>query len=148
MQTLVLIVSPLISVGSLAVTIYLFRQTQRANIMPVLVFSRTSAKRWQLANVGNGPALSIVVGDRAPNDNWGTPVRYFPISAGAVVDVDSLQHGDELVAVYTDIRGNFYSTVCTMSDNRFYPSNKFPKLKATVDEVTLRAMREEYRRKF
>jgi hypothetical protein len=148
MQTVILIASPIVSVVSLALTYYLFRQTQRANIMPVLVFARTSTNRWQLANVGHGPALSIVVGDKAADGKWGYKVRCYPIAAGAQVPLDWLQYGDELVATYTDTRGNTYSSVCSMSENRLYQSNKFPDLVPTLDEFSLRAMREEYRGKF
>lgn len=116
--------------------------------MPVLVFARLSVKRWQLVNVGQGPALSIVVGDKAQDGKWANRVRYFPIAAGAAVELDSLQSGDQLVAVYSDIRGHSYSSVCSASENRFSQSNVFPDLVPTIDEVTLRTMREDYRRKF
>jgi hypothetical protein len=148
MQHTIPITSALVSLVSLALTYYLFRKTQRANIMPVLVFSRISTKRWQLANVGRGPAVSIVVGDKAPDGEWGYKVRCFPIAADANVELDWLQHGDELVAVYTDVRRNYYSTVCSMAENSFFQSNQFPDLRPTIDEATLRAMREDYRRKF
>ena len=147
-KSIVLIASAIVSVASLALNYFLFRKTQRASIMPVLVFVRIAANRWQLSNVGQGPALSIVVGDQAPDGKWGNKVRYFPIAAGASVDVDSLQHGDKLVAVYADIRGNTYSSVCSASENKFSLSNDFPDLTPTIDEVTLRTMRDDYRRKF
>jgi len=145
--TLVLIASPLISLAALAVTCYLYRRTQRASIMPVLVFARIAERQWQMVNVGQGPALSIVVGDKAQGDKWGFKVRCFPIAAGAKVDLPWLQHGDQLVAVYTDIRGRAYSSVCGMSENRLYQSNKFLDLTPTLDEVSVRALQEEYRRK-
>jgi hypothetical protein len=148
MQLVVLIASPVVAIASLALNYFLYRKTQRASVMPVLVFVRIAANRWQLANVGQGPALSIVVGDKAPDGKWGNKVRYFPIAAGAAVDVDSLQHGDQLIAVYTDIRGNTYSSVCSASENHFSRSNEFPDLTPTIDEVALRTMREDYRRKF
>jgi len=116
--------------------------------MPVLVFARISTNRWQLANVGHGPAVSIVVGDKASDGKWGYKVRCFPIAAGAQVSLDWLQHGDELVATYTDTRGNTYSSVCSNNENRFDQSNRFPDLVPSVDEYTLRAMREDYRRSF
>src|SRR3954466_14728667 len=148
MRIFVLIASPSVAVVSLILNYLLFRKTQRASTMPVLVFARVSAKRWQLVNVGQGPALSIVVGDKVKNGNWANRVRYFPIAAGAAVELDSLQDGDQFVAVYTDIRGNAYSSICSASENRFSQSNDFPDLTSTVDEVTLRTMREDYRRKF
>lgn len=148
MQTFILIASPIVSVVSLALTYYLFRQTQRANVMPVLVFARISTNRWQLANVGHGPAVSIVVGDKASDGKWGYKVRCFPIAAGAQVPLDWLHHGNELVATYTDTRGNTYSSVCSMNENRLYQSNRFPDLVPSVDEYSLRAMQEQYRRSF
>jgi hypothetical protein len=147
MQTIVLIASPAIAIASLALNYFLYRKTQRASIMPVLVFVRIAVNQWELANVGQGPALSIVVGDKSQSGKWGNKVRYFPIAAGASVDVDSLQHCDQLVAVYADIRGNAYSSVCSASENYFSLSNEFPDLTPTIDEVTLRTMREDYQRK-
>lgn len=143
-----LVASLIVSFMALGLSYYSFRKTQRASIMPVLVFSRVSSNRWQLVNVGQGPAISIVVGDKTQQGDWGSRVRYFPISAGAAVDVDSIHDGDQLVAVYTDIRGNAYSSICSSSENRFCESNEFPDLTPTTDEVTLRTMREDYRRKF
>jgi len=61
--------------------------------------------------------------------------------AGANVDLDLLQHGDQLVAVYSDILDNVNTSVCSANENRFFESNRFPDLTPTVDEVTIRAMR-------
>lgn len=114
--------------------------------MPVLVFTRVSGNRCQLANVGEGPAIGVILGDRLHEGKWESKVSCRPIAAGGEVDVDWIQHGYEVVAVYRDIRGNIYSTVCTLSENRFYESNKFPDLVPTVEAVMLNERRKTQRR--
>jgi len=56
--------------------------------------------------------------------------------------------GDQFVASYTNVRGKAYSTLCSMNENHFFEKNKFPDLIPTIDEWSLQAMIQEYRRKF
>ena len=148
MQTIISIISLIISLIAIALSYYLFRKTRRANIMPVLVFSRISEKSWQLKNVGRGPALSIVVGERKKNDKWIPRVSFYPIAAGAAIEIPWFCQGDEFAATYADIEGKAYSTFCSMSDNRFFGKNRFPDLKPMLDEISWKAHQEEYRRMF
>jgi len=142
------LISIVIAATAVGISICSFRKTQRANIMPVLVFTRRSESRWQIENVGQGPALSITVGDKEQSGQWRWRVRCFPIAAGASIELPWPTAGDQFVASYTNVRGKAYSTLCSMNENHFFEKNKFPDLIPTIDEWSLQAMIQEYRRKF
>jgi hypothetical protein len=141
------IISLVLSATAIGLSYYWSHKTHQASIMPVLVFSRKSETRWQIQNVGQGPALAIVVGDREKGGKWGYKVNFYPIAAGAEIELPWLNPSDELVASYKDVNGRAYSCVGGMSEE-FYDSNKFPDLIPTTDELILRAMIAEYRSKF
>jgi hypothetical protein len=142
------ILSLILSALAVLISYLLFRKAQVANIMPVLVFTRRSEAVWQIENVGRGPALSIAVGDKEEGGKWRWSVRCYPIAAGARIEVPWPSPGDELMTSYKDIKGNAYSTLCSMSENVFYEDNMFPDLKPSIDEHSLAAMIERYRRIF
>jgi hypothetical protein len=142
------ILSLIVSAIAVFITYVLFRRAQIANIMPVLVFTRRSEAVWQIENVGRGPALSVAVGDKEESGKWRWSVRCYPIAAGAAIQVPLPSPGDELMTSYKDIKGNAHSTLCSMSENVFYEENRFPDLKPSIDEYSLAAMIERYRRMF
>jgi hypothetical protein len=140
------ILSLILSALAILISCLLFRKTQIANVMPVLVFTRRSESVWQIENVGRGPALSIAVGDKEESGKWRWSVRCHPIAAGATIQVPWPSPGDELMTSYKDVKGKAYSTLCSMSENVFYQRNMFPDLKPSIDEHSLAAMIERYRR--
>jgi hypothetical protein len=52
-----------ISVGSLAFSVFKGRYDQIVGIKPALVFVYDDKSGWQIQNIGSGPAINIVVAD-------------------------------------------------------------------------------------
>lgn len=116
--------------------------------MPVLVFVRRSEKIWQIQNVGQGPAISVKIGDKDKNDEWKHVILFYPIAAGASIDLPWLPYGMELGAVYTDVKGNTYSSLCSRNINQIFEHNEFPDWKASITEWEYNEMRKEMQKHF
>jgi len=94
-----------------------FMQSQNAavtGVMPVLGFVYDEDGRWVLQNLGNGPAMNIVVAIRQ-NDTagWCDPVRLPPLAQDGKlalrwVGLDVRWLG----ASYTDVEGRKYTATC------------------------------------
>jgi hypothetical protein len=80
----------ILSVRALAVSavsfVMSYLQSQRSAVtavMPVLAFAYGEDGRWTVQNLGNGPALNVVVAERADDRApWSNPVRLPPARLG------------------------------------------------------------------
>ncbi len=117
---------------SVALIAYAF--TRANSDRPILVFTLHSGKRWHVDNVGNGPALNILVADLAADGATQKIVNCAPVPAGGRFGVPWLQGGHELVAIYSDVHNRHFTTVCGSNRNRFARRNLYPKMKANRDQ--------------
>jgi hypothetical protein len=62
--------------------------------------------------------------------------------------LDTLEKDTDYGAVYTDIKGNTYSSSCVKNINEFFERDQFPEWKPYTTEWERRKMREEIRRMF
>ena len=87
------------------------------NLRPVLVFVRDENKVWLVKNVGTGPALDVLVGEKDLRDQpWHRFLRLPPIPKDGQI---ALPSGPSFFAVtYTDAENNPYSTICSGYRNR------------------------------
>jgi hypothetical protein len=94
----------LISVWS----VYLAFQAYTASIRPALVVSRRSEPKpsWYLENVGNDPAVSVVI-----QDTDHERVRHYPIAAGDK-RILKLKRAKFIVAYYQDADRAWYQSRC------------------------------------
>jgi hypothetical protein len=90
--------------------------------------------RWQLQNVGSGPAVNVVVADWHPGRRADSITSCFPISAGGHLELGWLRAGWELAAVYADVFGNTFSTRCSGSRNTLVNGNEFSEMVADTDQ--------------
>lgn len=98
-----------------------------------MVFVQRFQKTWQIQNIGNGPAITSLIGDRTHEGKWSV-VSYGPIAAGVSLDLDLSENKTDFGAVYRDIKGNTYSSRCIHNINEFFEKNKFPEWKAFITE--------------
>lgn len=141
-------ISDALSVTALVVSVVTFAMSYRASHraerrsrIPVLVFVYDPARGWMLRNVGNGPALNIIVaqqhvtGERARS--WYAPVRVPPLAAEAEFQLNWLGHEGDfgLGAVYEDFlsadepgRGRVYTVLCGDDLNSIHPGRVLPEL--------------------
>ncbi|MFI5398353.1 MAG: hypothetical protein ACHQ9S_22680 [Candidatus Binatia bacterium] len=112
----------LVSVCALVISAILFRKTRQATVQPMLVFARRDADNlWHLQNVGNGPALNLVVVDGHRIEGWATTTNCDALAAGGSIALSWLKIASKLGAAYTDIYGRPYHTICERYRNRITP---------------------------
>ena len=87
------------------------RSSDQSGRMPVLVFQYDGRSGWLLRNVGNGPALNVVVAckhvEGPEKGRWFRPVRLPPLSRDGELLLTWLGHGGDfgLGATYGGLRG-------------------------------------------
>ncbi len=77
-KTVLTAAAVIVSLGSVAVTLWNYQRTAIAARKPVLIFEY-SREGWQLCNVGNGPALNVIVARKKPRRGLvrsGTSTRF------------------------------------------------------------------------
>jgi hypothetical protein len=127
-KSLLPIIALLFAIVSFGLSFTLTRRSAVSGIKPVLVFIYDGEKGWILTNIGNGPALNIVVAQKRVNGNWFNPVRVPPISKGSEFRLLWLGHVNDtgLGATYTDFQNRKYSSTCLNDLSRVYSGDKFP----------------------
>src|SRR5687767_10306888 len=120
MELTISLVSAIFSAAAVAVAYYWSRRGHEAAIRPVLVFTRRHPTLWQVENVGTGPAVSLVIGDRDGDGTWKQIVNCYPIAPGAAVELPWVRYGDQYGAVYTDVHGKTFTTICSENRNTIY----------------------------
>jgi hypothetical protein len=120
------VTSDILSIGALilsALTFFLAQRSagavERRSRIPVLVFIYDSSGRWLLRNVGNGPALNIVMAIKESRDDisWQKPTRIPPIGRDGEFQLTWL--GDSNVAVMAAYYEDFL-TADTQGESRGY----------------------------
>lgn len=136
--TVIATLSLILSALALVITYVVSRNTERATARPVLVFSLRSEGVWQLQNVGNGPAVSILVGETGREQQWFNITNCYPLAAGASIDLPWLRSANELAVVYTDIFQRQMTTHCASNRNTVSVTNEHPDWRHEVHEVLQR----------
>ena len=105
-------------------SIYFSNIGLKTNVLPTLVFVYDSEKGWFINNVGNGPALNVIVSHQNHGeDRWISPTRLYPIPDGEQVHIEWVgQNPDKLMAAYTDVHNRSYTSLTdedltTIKDN-------------------------------
>lgn len=94
-------------------SIYFSNIGLKTNVLPTLVFVYDSEKGWSINNVGNGPALNVVVAHQVHGENrWKDPTRLYPIPENDSVHVEWVGHNpDKLMIAYTDVHNRPYTSL-------------------------------------
>lgn len=107
-------VAILVSIATFVVTLWTGRRAEVRARRPVLVFvDEPSRDCWVLRNVGNGPALNVLIAQRK-DGSWFNPVKLPPLGRDAAFDLTWLGRVNDtgLGATYVDFEGHpFTSTV-------------------------------------
>lgn len=135
MDTVVPIFALIVSVIAITVSVYTFKRIHKTSIKPVLVFSNdieSPAERtsWYVQNVGNGPALNVMVGSGKKEGDWeaANSVLLPALSIQGRVHLDWIRAPKALVATYSDSFGQNYTSICVGNRNRVVESNLYPSL--------------------
>ena len=129
--------SPAIFISAFSVTIAAlslvvnFLLNHRAAVRarkPVLVFvDEPETGCWTLQNIGNGPALNVLVAQRAQGQ-WFNPVRVKPLGKDAAFPLQWLGRVNNtgLGATYTDFEGRPYTSTLGADVSRAYDGAQLP----------------------
>ena len=112
-QFVISLVALTLSIVATISSIYFSNIGMKTNVLPTLVFVYDSDEGWSVKNVGNGPALNVVVTHQDHGENkWKDPTRLYPISENDVVYIAWVgQNPDKLMATYTDVHNRLYSSL-------------------------------------
>lgn len=113
-KTLLSVFAILISVITFVVSFLHTWRTSVAAKRPVLVFVYDQEKGWIVRNIGNGPALNVVIAQRHIDDDWFNPVRVPPFSKDSEFGLNWIGHSNisYLGATYSDFDGRTYTSIC------------------------------------
>ena len=104
---------------------------------PIVSFFYDEEKGWMATNLGNGPALRVVVAHRYQHEDseWAYPTRLPDMPTGAELSLEWLGHTNVSVigASYEDFTisrgdttGNSYTTICANDENRISEGRTLP----------------------
>lgn len=110
-----------VSVGTFALGYLQSERSEELQRRPILVFQYDGAQGWSVKNVGNGPAVNVVIVGSELGSTWSDPVRTPPIASGGEIQLRWLTSPnlDKLGAVYSGITGSSYNTACDDDLNSF-----------------------------
>jgi hypothetical protein len=127
------------------VTYRLNRGVDRRARLPVLVFIYEPERGWLIRNVGNGPALNVVVARHSADRGWFDAVRVPPLRRDAECELTYLDHWDTgtLGATYEDFLSadraggaRPYTVTCGQDRNQVRPGRRLGAL-AETDSLAL-----------
>ena len=122
------LVALVVSFVSFVLTYRLSRHTAVTAIRPVLVFEQGADWIWAIRNVGNGPALNVVVTKKGDNAEWGSPLRIPALSKEGTVKLPvswvGRNYREPLGAYFSDIAQRQYSSTCTDYLSKTYLGNQ------------------------
>ena len=116
----------LVSIISFGLTYSLSTQSAITSVRPVLIFEYNQQDGWYVRNVGNGPALNVLIAMKDETSDWKMPVRIPPMQKDGRFLLHWVGHLNirTLGATYTDIAARVYSSTCTNDLSNFYEGNK------------------------
>ncbi|ADG14250.1 hypothetical protein BC1002_0142 [Paraburkholderia atlantica] len=107
-----------------------FRSSLHAAMLsrkPVLVFEYDGREGWILRNIGNGPAMNVIVAQRLKTAKWVNPIRVPPLAKDGSLVLQWLGHVNTtgLGATYDDSENTKYTSTCRQDLTRVESGEKF-----------------------
>ena len=102
-----------LSVVAVTSSFYFSRVGLRTTVLPTLVFVYDEDQGWSLRNVGNGPALNVIVSHQSHEaPQWIEPTRLYPLGDGEELQISWVGHNpDKLAVSYSDAHNREYTSV-------------------------------------
>jgi len=120
-----------IVVSILAITVsYLASLKSRIiGLQPVLVFCFNSGRGWSVKNIGNGPALNIVLALLDADDQWVSPEGIPSLAVNGEFVFGSFNTQIKIIGwgcLYTDISERSYSSIQKGNKTQIVTGSLFP----------------------
>ena len=133
-ETILAIGALIVSIASITISYFAARSTELRSRMPVLVFIYSRHSGWMLRNVGNGPALNVIVARKRVKGDWFDPRRISPLGRDHQLVLEWIGHDNEygLGATYSDFlegedqRRGRYTVTCGNDLNRVRRGSHLP----------------------
>lgn len=127
--------SLIISLIAVLITLLIFRKTQKSSIRPYIVFFNSEKgmgdkTSWCIENVGNGPALNILIAGGTNQFEWNhEDITLLPaMTCNISKRLQWVKLHGALLATYTDICGREYTSICVHNKHTITEGNSFPNL--------------------
>ena len=106
--------------------------TDKSHLQPVIVFNRSGQRPWKLKNVGNGPALNVLVSGGTKEKVWNetNTILLSAVGSNEEVALEWLTKKDTgaLCAIYKDVAEREYTSECVGNRNSVDDGNKYQTL--------------------
>jgi hypothetical protein len=122
------VVALVLSATTFGVNLWIGHRAEVRARKPVLGFvDDPGAGCWTLKNIGNGPALNVIVAQRTDGE-WFDPVRCPPLAKDEVLALQWLGRVDDtgLGAEYADAEGRIYTSTVGGEVLRSYEGRRLP----------------------
>lgn len=120
--------------------VYFNRRSDLRVVRPVVVFVYRDDGFWYAVNVGNGPALDIVVAQHLPNKPWEKPVRIPPLGKDREFRLHWLDDDNihALGTTYSSFDNLRYTSECKNDLTTVRRGDRFPRFGEIIQEWRLR----------
>lgn len=117
------IISLCIAIASVSIGFYFSKLSAKTSVRPILVFLYSPDRGWNLSNIGNGPALNLLL-TKAPYKRWEMPTRCYPLAAKDSINIWWMGHNMKKLGVsYDDVHGRTYTSICEEDQNVIHYTN-------------------------
>lgn len=106
-------VALILSIVATVSSIYFSNIGMKTNVLPSMAFVYENVKGWSVRNVGNGPALNVIIAHQNQGtDTWIAPTRLYPVPKDETVHIRWVGlKPSKLMAIYTDVQNRSYITI-------------------------------------
>jgi hypothetical protein len=113
-RTVLAAVAIVVSVTTFGLSFWFNWRGAVAGRRPVLVFDYDGSVGWAVRNIGNGPALNVIIAQKRVGGEWFNPVRVPPLAKDVTMVLPWLGHVNTtgLGATYTDYDERDYTSTC------------------------------------
>ena len=127
-ELLISIIALVVAIVSTIISVYFSKLNIRTDIFPVLVLAYDPKNGWEIRNIGNGPAINIMVSHQEHGETkWIKPTRIYPISKDGKVHLKWVGYNPNKIAVtYSDIHKNNYTSITNDDLTEIKNGNKLP----------------------
>jgi len=132
MDTLFSLISLLLSLTAIVITYLVFRKTHKRTVQPIIVFSNVEKEdgdktSWCIENVGNGPALNVLVAGGTTQLEWNDGDKTLIAVMGCNVSrrLDWVRLRGAFLATYKDIYGREYTSICVHNKHTITEGNSY-----------------------
>jgi len=132
-ELIISIVALVVAIASTIASVYFSKLNIRTDIFPVLVLVYDAKDGWEIRNIGNGPAINIIVSHQEHGTNeWIKPTRIYPIPKDGKINLSWVGYNPDKIAVtYSDIHEKQYTSITDEDLTEIKDTNELPSWKKT-----------------